>query len=122
MSSRAASAYRRVYLDSAGPAQILDGLYRALLEDLADAQRAIDGRDLSAKARAVGHAHAIVLALQAALDPAAAPDVTANLARLYDWMIERLSRASVHLEVAPLSEVRGVAADLRAAFAAAATA
>jgi flagellar protein FliS len=116
MSARAANAYKRVDLESAPKSQILDRLFERFQRDLHDARRAIVGNDIKTKAAAIDHALQIVAELRAALDHAAAPELCANLAALYEFVMERLTRASVSLQIPPLDEAGGVMAEIGAAF------
>jgi flagellar protein FliS len=116
MSARAANAYKRVDLESAPKSQILDRLFERFQRDLDEARRAIAGKDIKAKAAAIDHALQIVIELRAALDHAAAPELCANLAALYEFVMERLTRASVSLQVQPLDEAGGVMSEIGAAF------
>ena len=117
MYGHAASAYRRVDLESAPKHQILDQLFGRLLVDVDRARQAIVGGDIKAKAVAIDHAIQIVGELRASLDHAAAPELCANLAALYDYTIARLTRASAYLEPKVLDEVAVIALQLRQAFA-----
>jgi flagellar protein FliS len=116
MSARAANAYKRVDLESAPKSQILDRLFERFQRDLDDARRAITGKDIKTKAAALDHALQIVAELRAALDHAAAPELCANLAALYEFVMERITRASLSMQVAPLDEAGGVMAEIGAAF------
>jgi len=120
MYNRQSNIYRRVAVDSAPPTRILSELLDGLLADLSGAAECIEARDVVGKARRVNRALAIIGALDAALDRAAAPELTANLARLYDFAKERLLHASAHMETAPLLEAEQVLAPIRDAFAQAA--
>jgi flagellar protein FliS len=116
MSARAANAYKRVDLESAPKSQILDRLFERFQRDLDDARRAIAGKDIKAKAASIDHALQIVAELRAALDHATAPELCANLAALYEFVMERLTRASVSLQLPPLDEAAGVMAEIGDAF------
>lgn len=116
MYAHAANAYRRVHLESASPARLLDELYVRLLADVDDARRAIGSGDVAAKGAAVGHALSILSELRAALDAETAPELCQNLTRLYDYAGERLTEANVRMQAAPLHEARRVLAVLRDAF------
>ena len=116
MNAHAANAYRRVHLESASPARLLDELYVRLLADMEDAGRHLAAGDLAGKGLAISHALAIVGELQAALDPRGSPVLCANLARLYDFTVDRLTNANVKADAAPLLEARRVIATLQDAF------
>ena len=116
MSLRAASIYRRVYVESATPAHILDELLRGLHEDLVEARTLIAASDSAGKGKRLGRALSILGELRCALDPQHAPDLVANLARLYDWMIAQVNVSSVKMDAKPLAVIATIVADLRTSF------
>jgi flagellar secretion chaperone FliS len=122
MHAHAANVYRRVYLESASPAQVLDQLFGALLDDVQRAGARMRAGDVAGKAAEVGHALRIIAELQAALDHRAAPEMCANLARLYEFVSARLTQASATLDPELLAPVGAILASLRDAFRAAARA
>lgn len=122
MSIRAANAYRRVYVESATPSRVLDELLRGLHEDVVEARARIAAGDAAGKGKRLGRALAILGELRAALDPEVAPQLVANLARLYDWMVDQINAASVNLDPKPLVVIATIVADLRDSFQAAARA
>ncbi len=118
MYARAATAYRRVDLESAPRAEIVARLFVRFLDDLAAARTAITARDVQGKAKAIDHAMLIVTELRAALDHGAAPALAANLEGLYAFVHDQLTRANLHLALEPLDAARRVMSDLGDAFAA----
>jgi flagellar protein FliS len=116
MSSRAANAYRRVYVESASPARVLDELLRGLHDDLVDARARIAAGDPAGKGKRLGRALAILGELRGALDAQVAPELCANLARLYDWMIDEINVASVKMDAQRLVAVATIVGDLRESF------
>jgi flagellar protein FliS len=116
MSSRAASLYKRVDLESAPKTVVLARLFERFDRDTREARRAIVARDIHAKAAAIDHAVAIVIELRAGLDHAAAPELCANLDALYDFVIRLVSEASSSLATAPLDHAARIMAELAAAF------
>lgn len=116
MYTRAANAYRRVDLESAPRSQIVERLFERFDRDLASARDAIAKRDIPAKSAALDHALQIVSELAASLDHAAAPELCAQLAALYDFTTHQLVTASARLAVEPLDQARRVMAELGDAF------
>lgn len=116
MSQRAAKVYRNVDLESAPKGQILERLLERLYADLVSGRQAITDRNIEAKAAVLGHAQAIVLELRAALDHAQAPELCANLERLYDFVNERINTASSTLKTPPLDDAAQVITSLCDAF------
>ena len=119
MNARAANAYRRVDLESAPKTQIVERLFERCAADIAAARSAIEVRDIVRKAAALDHAIQIVVELKASLDVAAAPELCANLAALYDFVTERLIEANAQLVVPPLDQATRIMTELGAAFRAA---
>lgn len=116
MAERGANAYRKVFLESATPPRLLDELYGRLLSDCHDAAEAIRQGDLAGKGRSINHAIEIIYELTAALDRSAAPELCSNLARLYDFVIQRLTTANLRIDVQPIVEAEQVIIVLRGAF------
>lgn len=116
MSQRAAKVYRTVDLESAPKGQILERLLDRLHADLCAGRQAITDKQLETKAAALGHAQAIVVELQAALDHDQAPELCTNLVRLYDFVNERINTASATLKTAPLDDAAQVVISIGDAF------
>ena len=116
MAVRARDAYRRVYLESAPPARVLDELYLRLEDDLATATTAIAARDFARKGSALNHALAIVAELDAALDRGSAPSLCAQLGSLYAFVRDRINSANAKADAAPVAQAMRVVTTLREAF------
>jgi flagellar biosynthetic protein FliS len=114
--SRAANAYRKIDLESAPKPQILERLLERLLADLATARAAIVQRDIEGKAHALSHAKQILVQLKVSLDPSVAPELCANLARLYDYANERINTANLKMSVAALDDAKRVLGAVSEAF------
>lgn len=119
---KASSTYRRVAVESADPAQVLEVLFDRALLECHRAKERIAARDAEGKGRAIGKALEIVNELEAALNHAAAPELAENLARLYTFIVARLQKATVALHAGPIGEAERILATLKDAFAAAARA
>lgn len=122
MYARAALAYRDVDLESADKPRLIARLFDRFLDDVARGKAAIEARDIKGKAAALDHAVRIVVELRAALDHAAAPELSANLDALYQFVLDKLYGASAALSGAPLADAVRVMSELRDAFVAAETA
>jgi len=116
MLARAANAYRRADLESAPKTQIVERLFDRFLADLVTARAAIAARDVKKKAMVLDHALEIVIELKASLDFAAAPELCANLAALYDFVTERVVSASLTFTSEPLDPATRVMSELGEAF------
>lgn len=114
--TRAANAYRKVFVESAAPTRILDELYGALLADCRRGAESIRSGDVAGKGVAIGRALAIVGELQAALNHEAAPDLCRNLAALYQFVRGRLTKATLRMDASALEEIERVVAPLREGF------
>ena len=114
--SRAANAYRQVDLESAPKTQIVDRLFARFALDLDTARAAIVKRDVQGRANALDHALQIVVELKASLDSATAPELCANLAALYDFVIGRIGACTLTSSAKPLDEAGAVMAQLATAF------
>jgi flagellar protein FliS len=117
MYARAASAYRRVDLDSAPKPDIVVRLFARFAEDVEATRVALAGRDIAGKARALDHAGRIVVELRAALDHQAAPELAANLDSLYGFVQAQLNRVNAELDAGPLDAAARVMRELGEAFA-----
>lgn len=116
MHARATNAYRRVYVESAEPGQVLDHLYTALSADLRRAGEAIRAGDPASKGAAVSHALSIVSELNGALDHKSAPELCKNLASLYGFVTSRLMEASASMDAELLPPAEKVVETLADAF------
>lgn len=116
MHAYAANVYRRVDLGSAPKHQVVERLYDRFAQDIEAARAALATRDIKAKASSIDHAMRIVGELTAALDHAAAPELCANLAALYDFVIHRLTEANTSLAAPPLDQAARVMTELGTAF------
>ena len=119
MHRRAASVYRKVHIESASNARILDELFVSLLRDLDEAERLIGARDAAGKGAAINHGLAILSTLPQGLSRDAAPALCDDLARLYDFATGRLVAANLRFDATPLQDARRVLGPLRDAFGAA---
>ena len=116
MYARAASVYRKVYLESASPARILDELYARLLADIAAARAGVVAGNAAAKGTALSHANSIISELVAALDRSVAPELCENLARLYAFVQERLTECNSTMDPRPLASAERIITTIREGF------
>jgi flagellar secretion chaperone FliS len=114
--ARAANAYKRADLDSAPKPIILERLFERFLIDLSRARDAITAKDIQGKASHLDHAMRIVGELEASLDHAVAPELCANLAALYRFVLEQLTTCNRTLDPSHLDAAARVMGDLGAAF------
>ena len=87
------------------PGEILLALYDGAIKFCKQARIAIENNNPAQKGQKIGSVMAILTELSATLDHDRAPELCDNLARLYDYLIDRLQTASGEMDVAPLDEV-----------------
>ncbi len=110
VSSRAASAYRKVAAETsvqgADPHQLVGLLFAALLQSIATARGAMQRGDIAAKGEALGKAVRIIEeGLKAGLNLREGGEIAANLQQLYDYSVLRLTQGNRHNDTAALEEV-----------------
>lgn len=109
-SSRAASAYRQVGVqsgvDGASPHMLIKMLFDGLIQSLNAARGALQRGDIPEKGRQIGKAVRILEeGLKGGLNPAQGGDIARNLAALYDYCVSRLTLANVRNDLALVEEV-----------------
>ena len=82
MYARAASAYKKVSVESASPTRVLDELFIRLRLDLRIAGEGLQSGDVAARCRALSQALQLVGALESGLDASVAPELCKNLLSL----------------------------------------
>jgi flagellar protein FliS len=110
VSSRAASAYRKVAAETAvqgaDPHQLVGLLFDALLQSIASARGAMARGDIPAKGAALGKAVRIIEeGLKAGLNLQQGGEIAANLQQLYGYSVLRLTQANFNNDAAALEEV-----------------
>lgn len=109
ISSRAASAYKRVgvqtSVEGANPHQLVNMLFVALLASMASARAAIVRGDIEGKGRDIGKAVRILEeGLLSSLNKDDGGDVAANLAGVYSYCSRCLTQANLRNNEAKVSE------------------
>ena len=110
VSSRAASAYRQVGVqsaaDGASPHMLIKMLFDGLVQSLNAARGALQRGDIAGKGRQIGKAVRILEeGLEGGLNPAQGGDIAGNLGVLYDYCVGRLTLANVRNDAALVEEV-----------------
>ena len=112
----AADAYKRAALENAPPIKIVRMMYQGALRFL-DEACAIDPRaEIGRFQDRVHRAEAIVVELRISLEPERAPELCAELERLYLFVEEKLREAVDRREIEPLSAGRKVMETLYTAW------
>jgi flagellar protein FliS len=114
-------AYRQVGVQTARPEQVLLMLYDGAISFCEKARVLYERSEAAAAGAPIGRAQAILFELVSTLDHSVAPELCANLERLYGYMIRRLGEAQIGRDPKPLEEVKGLLTTLREAWAVAAT-
>ena len=99
VSTRAASAYKRVSVetsvDGASPHQLVNLLFEALLQSLAAARSALEHGDVATKGQHLSKAVRLIEeGLKCSLDDAGG-DITANLRTVYSYAVRCLTEANL---------------------------
>lgn len=115
--SFALAQYKTTSVDTASPIRLVVQLYDGAIRFMRVGQKAIvDGR-IKARGEALNRAHAIVGELASTLDTSSAPELCAELDRLYDYVLHQITRAHMECEPELLDPAIAVMADLRGAWA-----
>lgn len=109
-SARAASAYKRINIDtgfnSSSPHQIVAMLFDALLLSVGTARAALRQNDVATKGVHIGKAVSIIgEGLLGSLDMSAGGKLAVNLKNVFDYCINRLTYANLYNDDAALEEV-----------------
>ena len=110
VSSRAASAYRQVGVqsgvDGASPHTLIKMLFDGLIQSLNAARGALQRGDIAEKGRQIGKAVRILEeGLKGGLNHAQGGEIASNLAALYDYCVSRLTLANMRNDLALVEEV-----------------
>ena len=110
VSSRAASAYRQVGVqsgvDGASPHMLIKMLFDGLIQSLNAARGAMQRGDIAEKGRQLGKAVRILEeGLKGGLNPVQGGEIARNLSALYDYCVNRLTLANMRNDIALVEEV-----------------
>jgi flagellar protein FliS len=113
VSTRAASAYKKVGLetsvDSASPHQLVRLLFDALLQSVQAARAALARGDIAVKGMEISKAVRILEeGLIAGLNQQDGGDISTNLRGVYGYCVRTLTQANLKNDDARLGEVRGL--------------
>jgi flagellar protein FliS len=103
--STVAEQYFGTQVRSSSPLELVVMLYDAALRHATTAREAMARRDIPARRAALSRTLAIVAELQGSLDLDQGGDVARELDRLYVWMTDRLTDATVRQDSRPIDEV-----------------
>ena len=110
VSSRAASAYRQVGvqsgLESASPHRLVQMLFDGLLQNLNTTIGALQRGDIELKGQEIGRAVRILEeGLKGGLNREQGGELAANLGALYDYCVQKLTFANLRNDVQAIEEV-----------------
>lgn len=90
---------------AADPYQLIQMLFQGGLTRLAQARGAIEHGQVALKGESIGKAIGIIGGLREALDHKKGGEIAANLDRLYEYMVNQLSKANRSNDIAIIDEV-----------------
>ena len=103
---RAASAYKRVSVDTSDPYLVVNMLFEGLLQSVAAARAALVHGDTSTKGAQITRAVRLIEeGLKPALNLNQGGELAANLDSLYAYCVQRLTLANMRNDEAVLAEV-----------------
>lgn len=109
-------SYLEAQVDSASPLQLIDIAYQTAITAVEAAREHLRNGRIAERAKSITRATTILMELSAALDHKAAPDMSLQLARLYEYMTDRLREANYQQSEKPLIEVEGLLRTLGASW------
>ncbi|HYA16816.1 MAG TPA: flagellar export chaperone FliS [Bryobacteraceae bacterium] len=110
------SAYLESRILSADPIELVNILYEHAILYTAQAREALAKRDIQGRSAKIGRVISILGELDSSLNHSAGGDISANLARLYQYMRERLLAANLKQQDEPLDEVERLLTTLAEAW------
>jgi flagellar protein FliS len=115
--SYAVSQYRSSQVHTASPARIIVQFYDGALKFIKLGAQALEAKDFATKGVQLSRAHAIVSELRLNLDSSCAPELTAELDRLYLYVLSCITSANMHADAKRLAPAVSVLEQLRSAWA-----
>jgi flagellar protein FliS len=116
MTDNAAARYQQVQLRTSNPGEILIALFDGLFKFLLLAKHHMVAGRRGPSGEAISRAFAIVSELYCSLDHSKSPELCANLSSLYDFAMDRLTKANLKREPELIDEVIRVLTPIREAF------
>jgi len=108
--------YQEMEVNTANQIELILLLYNGAIHHLNLAKQHALAQEIDRRGAAISRAVALICELQTSLDPQKGKDIAANLARLYDYMLRRLTLANIKGEVEPITEVMRLLSNLASAW------
>lgn len=103
-------------IESASPYRITQMLLEGCIRFLKQARFAIEKEDYEKKSHFIAKSQAIIATLGGSVDKEAAPELSENLVRLYDFAIQRITDSAVDMDVGKLDEAIEIIAEIKAGW------
>lgn len=103
-------------INDASPHQLIAMLINGAVSRLATAKGCMERRDIAGKGERISQSIDIISGLQSSLDMDTGGDISANLDALYDYMIRRLSEASLRNDMSIVDEVISLLREIKAGW------
>jgi flagellar protein FliS len=110
------AAYLESRIRSADPIELIAILYEYAILSVREARESLAKKDVAERSRKISKTIAIVSELDSSLDHEKGGQISTNLARLYQYIRERLTAANMKKEDAPLAEVESLLSTLADAW------
>src|SRR5579883_145594 len=101
---------------NASPVQLVQMLYRGVLDSIASARRHLRLGDIRSRSRSISKAIAILTELAGSLDSKQGGELSRNLAQLYDYVQRLLIQANIEQRDKPLVEAEQLVSKLAQAW------
>jgi flagellar protein FliS len=102
------AAYLESRIRSADPIELIAILYEYAILSVREARESLAKKDVAERSRKISKTIGIVSELDSSLNHTAGGQLSTNLARLYQYIRERLTTANIKKEDAPLAEVESL--------------
>ena len=114
--SFAVNRYQSQQVQSASPARVIVQFYDGALRFIRQAEQSLSVRDFAGKGMQLTRAHAVVSELRNNLDHTRAPELCAELDRLYVFVLDCITDANAKADAKPLAGACKVLEELRSAW------
>ena len=108
MNPMSGTAYLESEVWSAGPIGLVRILYEHAILSVQDARRHLAAGEVAGRSKAISKAMAIVGELDASLDHQSGGSLSQELARLYEYLLVRLTATNLEQRDVPLAEVESI--------------